>query len=93
MIFIASFVGWIREVVRHGVLWFFRDPSDPHFNPLKDIVEVCSYYFCARSSNVSLATSDTTRAEVIYVFTYIWRYRKFISFAAYYRRKARIFIL
>jgi E3 ubiquitin-protein ligase DOA10 len=40
MILFASFVGWVREVVRPGVLWFFRDPSDPNFNPLKDIVDV-----------------------------------------------------
>eukprot|EP00026_Physarum_polycephalum_P001274 Phypoly_transcript_01275.p1 GENE.Phypoly_transcript_01275~~Phypoly_transcript_01275.p1 ORF type:complete len:826 (+),score=104.36 Phypoly_transcript_01275:222-2699(+) len=39
MILFASFVGWVREIVRPGVLWFFRDPSDPNFNPLKDIVD------------------------------------------------------
>lgn len=45
MIFFASFVGWVREVVRPGVLWFFRDPSDPNFNPLKDIVDVRTHIF------------------------------------------------
>jgi hypothetical protein len=43
MILFASFVGWVREIVRPGVLWFFRDPSDPNFNPLKDIVDVSTH--------------------------------------------------
>lgn len=36
----ASFVQWVRDVVRPGVLWFLRDPSDPNFNPLKEMIEV-----------------------------------------------------
>jgi E3 ubiquitin-protein ligase DOA10 len=40
MVHFASFVQWVREIVRPGVLWFMRDPADPDFNPLKEMVEV-----------------------------------------------------
>ena len=35
----AVYVSIIREVVRPGVMWFIRDPNDPQFNPLNDIIE------------------------------------------------------
>ena len=36
----AGFVGVMRDVLRPGVLWFFRDPNDPAFHPLKQMLEL-----------------------------------------------------
>lgn len=35
----AMFVSMCRDIVRPGVLYFIRDPNDPGFNPIKDIIE------------------------------------------------------
>lgn len=35
----ALFVSMCREIVRPGLLFFIRDPNDPAFNPIKDILE------------------------------------------------------
>lgn len=35
----AMYVSTIREVVRPGVMWFIRDPNDPQFHPMNDILE------------------------------------------------------
>ncbi|KAI8998301.1 hypothetical protein BC832DRAFT_241987 [Gaertneriomyces semiglobifer] len=35
----ALWVGTVRELVRPGVLWFIRDPNDPEFRPVEDIIE------------------------------------------------------
>ncbi|KAJ3340320.1 hypothetical protein HDU93_007161 [Gonapodya sp. JEL0774] len=35
----ALYVGTVKEIVRDGVMWFIRDPNDPHFHPMMDIVE------------------------------------------------------
>lgn len=35
----ALFVSMCRTIVRPGVLFFIRDPNDPGFNPIKDILE------------------------------------------------------
>ncbi|CCG83901.1 protein of unknown function [Taphrina deformans PYCC 5710] len=35
----ALFVSMCREIVRPGLLFFIRDPNDPTFNPIKDILE------------------------------------------------------
>lgn len=35
----ALFVGMCRRVLRPGLLFFIRDPNDPAFNPIKDILE------------------------------------------------------
>ncbi|KAJ2558612.1 hypothetical protein EV175_000706, partial [Coemansia sp. RSA 1933] len=39
MIHFARFVFHLRLVVRPGLLWFIRDPSDPNFHPIRDIIE------------------------------------------------------
>ncbi|KAI8150028.1 hypothetical protein BJV82DRAFT_7339 [Fennellomyces sp. T-0311] len=39
MFFFAILVTVCREIVRPGVLWFIRDPNDPQFHPIKEIVE------------------------------------------------------
>ncbi|KAG2220928.1 hypothetical protein INT45_010681, partial [Circinella minor] len=39
MFFFAILVTICREIVRPGVLWFIRDPNDPQFHPIKEIVE------------------------------------------------------
>jgi hypothetical protein len=36
----ASFVALLREMLRPGVLWFFRDPNEPAFHPLKMMLEL-----------------------------------------------------
>ncbi|KAJ1949707.1 hypothetical protein EC988_004664, partial [Linderina pennispora] len=35
----ANFVAYCREVLRPGLLWFIRDPNDPQFRPMRDILE------------------------------------------------------
>ncbi|KAI7887924.1 uncharacterized protein EV154DRAFT_567017 [Mucor mucedo] len=35
----SVFVALVREVVRPGVLYFIRDPNDPHFHPVQDMVD------------------------------------------------------
>ncbi|KAI8393645.1 uncharacterized protein BYT42DRAFT_609419 [Radiomyces spectabilis] len=35
----AVFVTLCREVVRPGVMWFIRDPNDPQFHPVQEMVE------------------------------------------------------
>ena len=35
----AMFVGMFRRFFRPGVIWFIRDPQDPDFQPMKDLVE------------------------------------------------------
>lgn len=39
MFHFAVFVALCREVVRPGVMWFIRDPNDPQFHPIKEILE------------------------------------------------------
>lgn len=36
----ASFIGVLREIMRKNTLWFFRDPNDPEFHPLKLMLEM-----------------------------------------------------
>ncbi|KAI9020804.1 hypothetical protein CLU79DRAFT_218346 [Phycomyces nitens] len=35
----AVFVAMCREVVRTGVMWFIRDPNDPQFHPVQEMIE------------------------------------------------------
>ncbi|KNC99656.1 uncharacterized protein SPPG_09243 [Spizellomyces punctatus DAOM BR117] len=35
----ALYVSTVREIVRPGVMWFIRDPNDPQFHPMNDILE------------------------------------------------------
>ncbi|KAJ3053322.1 hypothetical protein HK097_004529, partial [Rhizophlyctis rosea] len=35
----ALYVSTVRDIVRPGVMWFIRDPSDPRFHPMNDIIE------------------------------------------------------
>ncbi|KAJ3091188.1 hypothetical protein HK102_001375 [Quaeritorhiza haematococci] len=35
----ALYVSTVREMVRPGVMWFIRDPNDPQFHPMNDIIE------------------------------------------------------
>ncbi|KAI9271374.1 hypothetical protein BY458DRAFT_555583 [Sporodiniella umbellata] len=39
MFLFAVFVTLCRNIVRPGVMWFIRDPTDPQFHPLREIVE------------------------------------------------------
>ncbi|OZJ01696.1 hypothetical protein BZG36_05489, partial [Bifiguratus adelaidae] len=39
MFHFAVFVTLCREIVRPGVMWFIRDPNDPQFHPIKEILE------------------------------------------------------
>ena len=39
MYYFAVFVTLCRDTVRRGVLWFIRDPNDPQFHPIKEILE------------------------------------------------------
>ncbi|KAI9145609.1 hypothetical protein BKA69DRAFT_1048615 [Paraphysoderma sedebokerense] len=39
MFHFALFVSLCRSMLRSGVLWFVRDPSDPNFQPMKEIKE------------------------------------------------------
>ncbi|TPX53632.1 hypothetical protein SeMB42_g00650 [Synchytrium endobioticum] len=35
----ALYVATLRDIVRPGVMWFVRDPNDPSFHPINDIIE------------------------------------------------------
>ncbi|KXS21420.1 hypothetical protein M427DRAFT_142474 [Gonapodya prolifera JEL478] len=35
----ALYVSTVKKIVRKGVMWFIRDPNDPQFHPMMDIVE------------------------------------------------------
>lgn len=39
MFLFAVLVTVCREIIRPGVMWFIRDPNDPQFHPIKEIVE------------------------------------------------------
>ena len=39
MFHFALFVGMIREVIRPGVLYMIRDPNDPSFHPIREILD------------------------------------------------------
>lgn len=39
MFHFALFVGMCRKILRRGVLWFIRDPDDPNFHPVRDVLE------------------------------------------------------
>ncbi|PVU89592.1 hypothetical protein BB561_005259 [Smittium simulii] len=34
----ANFVSICRKILRKGVLWFIRDPKNPHFQPMREIL-------------------------------------------------------
>ncbi|KAI9022885.1 hypothetical protein CLU79DRAFT_751144 [Phycomyces nitens] len=36
---IAALIALCRKVIRPGVLWFIRDPNDPQFHPVQEMVE------------------------------------------------------
>lgn len=35
----ATYISVIRKTLRKGVFWFIRDPEDPRFQPLNEIIE------------------------------------------------------
>jgi len=37
---LSSFVQLLRESLRPGVLWFLRNPNDPSFQPLREMIEL-----------------------------------------------------
>ncbi|KAK9469791.1 hypothetical protein V1512DRAFT_219315 [Lipomyces arxii] len=39
MFHFALFVSMCREIVRPGVLYFIRDPNDPDFHPIRDVLD------------------------------------------------------
>ncbi|KAF7725250.1 hypothetical protein EC973_000338 [Apophysomyces ossiformis] len=39
MFHFAVFVTLCREVIRPGVMWFIRDPNDPQFHPVQEMIE------------------------------------------------------
>jgi len=39
MFLFAVLVTLCRDIVRPGVMWFIRDPNDPQFHPIREIVE------------------------------------------------------
>ena len=39
MFHFALFVGMCRKILRKGTLWFIRDPDDPSFHPVRDVLE------------------------------------------------------
>jgi len=40
MISLASLVQYIRQNIRAGVLYFIRNPHDPEYHPVKDMIEI-----------------------------------------------------
>ena len=39
MFHFAVFITLVRETVRPGVMWFIRDPNDPQFHPVQEMIE------------------------------------------------------
>ena len=39
LFYFAIFITVCREVIRPGVMWFIRDPNDPQFHPVQEMVE------------------------------------------------------
>jgi E3 ubiquitin-protein ligase DOA10 len=39
LFYFAIFITVCREIIRPGVMWFLRDPSDPQFNPVQEMVQ------------------------------------------------------
>jgi E3 ubiquitin-protein ligase DOA10 len=35
---LAMYVATIREMFRPGVLWFLKDPNDPNFNAMRELL-------------------------------------------------------
>jgi E3 ubiquitin-protein ligase MARCH6 len=35
----ANFLAFVRTLCRKGALYFIRDPTDPTYSPVKDIIE------------------------------------------------------
>ncbi|GAA5799389.1 hypothetical protein HPULCUR_004804 [Helicostylum pulchrum] len=39
LFYFAIFITVCREIIRPGVMWFIRDPNDPQFHPVQEMVE------------------------------------------------------
>jgi E3 ubiquitin-protein ligase DOA10 len=39
LFYFATFITVCREIIRPGVMWFIRDPNDPQFHPVQEMVE------------------------------------------------------
>ncbi|KAI9487301.1 MAG: hypothetical protein EXX96DRAFT_552589 [Benjaminiella poitrasii] len=39
LFYFALFITVCREIIRPGVMWFIRDPNDPQFHPVQEMVE------------------------------------------------------
>ncbi|KAJ2693409.1 hypothetical protein H4R19_006015, partial [Coemansia spiralis] len=53
MVHFTRFVLHCRQVMRPGLLWFIRDPNDPEFHPMREILEdqmLPQHYNIARSA-------------------------------------------
>ncbi|KAJ1972426.1 hypothetical protein H4R35_004679 [Dimargaris xerosporica] len=44
----ALFMAKCRDMVRPGVMWFIRDPHDPNFHPMKEILEKSTLAQCRK---------------------------------------------
>lgn len=41
---LAIYVAFIREMFRPGVLWFLKDPNDPNFNAMRELLRKSIFY-------------------------------------------------
>jgi hypothetical protein len=48
MFLFAVLVTLCRDIVRPGVMWFIRDPNDPQFHPIREIVERPIFFQCKK---------------------------------------------
>jgi E3 ubiquitin-protein ligase DOA10 len=39
LFYFANFITVCREIIRPGVLWYIRDPNDPQFHPIQEMVD------------------------------------------------------
>lgn len=44
MLYFSKLVSAIRENLRDGILWFFRNPDAPDFDPIKEIIQVRNFH-------------------------------------------------
>ena len=65
----ATYISVIRGTLRKGVFWFIRDPEDPRFQPLNEIIE---RPFFLHLKKLSFGVFVYTIILVISIGAYVW---------------------
>ena len=66
----AQVISWIRSICRVGTLYFIRDPRDPNYSAVKDMIERPTYSQLRKvrlllsSDGSSLSASYVSRQDI-----------------------------